>query len=286
MCSAEPARGAESEALVTLRGLNMPPTRPTDTAEPTDKEVTGVEILSKAAAAAFVLEAAGELTAPQLAEQVGEPVSSTYRLLTQLSALGWVEHGSRRGRYRLGLMFMRIGGLVEDRIDARRAAMPALELLLRETGSTSFLCVRRGTRAVCIERLDGGNVRSLAMRLGDSLPLHSGAAPKAMLAFLPRAERDAYLEQLGRDFGEAQAGAVAMETAQIRERGYSVSDGDITPGIGAIGAPVYNHRGELEASVSISGLRQEVLSDIPTHGRLVREAARLTSTALGFEEAK
>jgi len=44
--------------------------------------------------------------------------------------------------------------------------------------------VRRGPRAVCVERLEGRAVRSLAMQLGSSLPMYAGAAPLALLAFL------------------------------------------------------------------------------------------------------
>lgn len=251
-----------------------------------DKESASVEILSKAAAVIFVLESDGELTAQGIAERVDEPTSSTYRLLTQLSALGWVERGTRRGLFRLGVFFMRIGGFIEDRIDIRQAASPAMHRLLEETGATSFLCVRRSDRAVCIERFERGEVRSLAMRIGDSLPLHSGAAPLALLAHLPRGDQDHYLGRLAAEEGPQVARRVLQDIAHVMERGYSISDGDVTPGIAAIGAPVYNHRGELEASVSISGLRHRVLSDPEASGAFVLAAAADTSAALGFEVAR
>jgi len=252
-----------------------------DTTTRTERDATGVEILSKAAAAVFVLEAHGELTAQQIAEQVGEPVSSTYRLLSQLTALGWVERGSRRGLFRLGLMFLRVGGVVEDRIDIRTAALPALSGLRRATGSTSFLCVRRGARAACIERLESGDVRSQALRLGDSLSLDSGAPSLAILAFLPRGERDAFIGQVAETAGGAASSALTEGIARARERGFALSDGDVTPGIAVIAAPVYNHRGELAASISVSGLRDRIVADLARSSRLVRGAADATSAALG-----
>lgn len=255
------------------------------TNERVDREATGVEIVSKAAAVVFALQTRGESTAQQLAEHVGEPVSSTYRLLTQLSTLGWVERGSQRGLYRLGLLLLRIGGLVEDRLDVRNAALPVLQSLLRTTGATSFLCVRRSDRAVCIERLEGGEVRSLAMRIGDSLPLHSGAAPMAILAFLPRGDQAAYLERLRQGEGAERARWAESQIDLVQARGFSVSDGDVTPGIAAIGAPVRNHRGEIEASISISGLRHRILTEADDSAELVRAGALEASRALGFEVA-
>jgi len=68
--------------------------------EPIDN-TAGLEILGKANAVVAALEARAALTAAQIAETVGEPVSSTYRLLQTLTAIGWVETGRGRGLFRL-----------------------------------------------------------------------------------------------------------------------------------------------------------------------------------------
>lgn len=248
-----------------------------------ERDAGGVEILSKAAAVVYALESLGESTASALAERVGEPVSSTYRLLTRLLALGWVDRGSRWGLYRLGVLFLRVGGDVEDRVDVRRAALPALRELRAQTGGTGFLVVRRGDRATCIERVDGGAVRSLAMRLGDAFPLHAGAAPRAILASLPHSEQVEYLTRLTDTDGEVAARLARDEIERSHARGYTVSDGDVTVGIGAVGAPVRNHRGELVAAVSVSGLRDAIVGDLARVAPLVQDAAARTSAALGWE---
>jgi DNA-binding IclR family transcriptional regulator len=249
-----------------------------------------MEILSKADAIMRELEEHGELSVARLAESVGEPVSSTYRLITNLVAIGWVEAGSKRGLYRLGLYSMSVGGRLEDRISVREAALPSLKSLLEETAATSFLCVRRGSRAVCIERLEGRDVRSLALALGDSFPLYRGAAPLALLAYLPGSERDAVLAgfeaQRKADPSTPARSDIKRSINKIRDNGYSLSDGDVTPGIASIGAPIFNHRGELEAAISISGLRAEVIeTSVPTI-RLVQEAAANVSRSLGFLRRK
>ncbi|HEY5848739.1 MAG TPA: helix-turn-helix domain-containing protein, partial [Microlunatus sp.] len=146
---------------------------------------TGLELITKVDAILTALEAGGEVSAADLAKTTGEPLSSVYRLLQSLTAIGWVDRGRRRGTYRLGLKLMAVAGLVEDRLDIRESARPALQRMLDVIGVTSFLCLRRGARAVCVERLEGQAVQSLAMQLGSSLPLYAGAAPRALLAFLP-----------------------------------------------------------------------------------------------------
>ena len=256
---------------------------------PRDDDVAGLAILEKARAIVMALADHRELSARDLAEAVQEPVSSTYRLLSTLTKLGWVEPGSKRGSYRLGIYAVRIGGLLEDRLDVRKACQPYLEGVRRITKETAFLCYRRGNVAVCVERIGGRDVQSHDMRLGDSLPLTHGAAPLAILAFLPEEEREAVIEQSSFDVGgsgrRVTADEVRTRIAFAREHGYSLSDGDVTPGIAALGAPIYNHRGELEGAVSLSGLRERVLDPERDMVGVVLAAARDSSRALGYQEA-
>ena len=244
----------------------------------------GLELIDKVDAVLTALEQHGEMTAADLAHTLGEPLSSTYRMLQSLTAIAWVDRSPRRGHYRLGVGLMTIGGLVEDNIDVRDVARPALITLHDQTHATSFLCVRRGARAVCIERVEGRAVRSLAMQLGSSLPLYVGGAPLALLAFLPRSEqRDlAAQPQLPGDPPMPEPAALESELAAIRERGFAISDEDVTPGIAALGAPIFNHRHELVGSISFSGLREQILgANLATNRELLLEAARATSMALG-----
>ena len=255
-------------------------------ADPADRDTAGLELIAKVDAVIGVLESRGEASAAEIAKRTGEPLSSVYRLLQSLTGVGWVDRGWRRGTYRLGLLLLTIGGQLEDKLDVRECALPSLRRLVDTTGTTSFLCVRRDTRAVCVERIEGQAVRSLAMQLGSSLPLYAGAAPRAILAFLPPAEQRSSLRlsRLPGDPPPPDAAAIQADIERVRRDGFSVSDGDVTPGIAALGAPVFNHRGELAAAISISGLRSQVLgSSREANIELITSSAREVSRALGQE---
>ncbi len=260
--------------------------RSTLSAVSTDRDTAGLELIAKVDAVMRVLESRGEASAAEIAKRTGEPLSSVYRLLQSLTGVGWVDRGWRRGTYRLGLLLLTIGGLLEDKLDVRECALPSLRRLVETTGTTSFLCVRRDTRAVCVERLEGQAVRSLAMQLGSSLPLFAGAAPRAILAFLPPAEQRSSLRasRLPADPDRPEATAIQVDIERVRQDGYAVSDGDVTPGIAALGAPVFNHRGELAAAISISGLRSQILgSSRAANIELITSCAREVSRSLGQE---
>jgi DNA-binding IclR family transcriptional regulator len=259
-----------------------------DMSEPIDN-AAGLEILGKANAIVAALEAQPELTAAQIAEAVGEPVSSTYRLLQTLTAIGWVETGRRRGLFRLGIYFLQVGGRLEERLDVREASRVLLQELRSETGWTSFLFIHRRTRGVCMERFDGASVRSLAIQVGESLPLHHGAGPRAILAFLPVGEQHSIIEQFASDYHDPQWPAPDQDALRANitadhDRGYAISDEDVTPGIAAIGAPVFSHRGEVQGAVSVSGLRDPILDPALRVADLVQRTAREVSRALGYSE--
>ena len=253
-----------------------------------DGEASGIDLISKVDAVITILEQRGEASAADIAARTGEPLSSVYRLLQSLTGIGWVDRGWRRGCYRLGLLLLEVGSRLEDQLDIREAALPTLRHLLGEIGVTSFLCVRRDARAVCVERVEGQAVRSLAMQLGGSLPLYVGAAPRALLGFLPEVEQQAVLEvaELPGDPPRSSWTTIRADAEQVRRHGYAVSDGDVTPGIAALGAPVFNHRGELAAAISISGLRAQILGDQQARNvDLILAGAREVSRALGQDVA-
>ena len=114
---------------------------------------------------------------------------------------------------------MRLGAAVVERLDERQAALPVMERIHERVGETVFLLVRRGRNAVCIERLEGLRVQSLALRLGGSLPLHAGAGPRALLAWEPEAEWEEYVDEgarAARRRGAAVAGGAVRRAATRR----------------------------------------------------------------------
>jgi DNA-binding IclR family transcriptional regulator len=249
-----------------------------------------VAVLAKAMALVDHVAEEGEVTPARLAELTGEPRSSVYRLLASLQELELVEPGRRRGTYMLGLKLFRLGRTVVSRFDERQAALPVMQRIHDEVGETTFLCVRRGYDAVCIERIDGTRVNLLALSLGGSLPLHAGAASRALLAFEPPEFWDEYLEHVTpealTDKTPAARAALLDELRATRERGYAVSDEDVTPGIAAVGAPIYDHTGGVRAALSFGGLRDHLFADIERAIELACDGAAEISRALGYDGSR
>lgn len=88
------------------------------------------------------------------------------------------------------------------------------------------------------------SVYRLVEALGRTLPLHAGAAGRVTLAHLE--DPESYLELAPFEPFTAHtlvdAGALRADIAKTRSQGFSISDQDVTEGIGALGVAVTSGR--------------------------------------------
>jgi DNA-binding IclR family transcriptional regulator len=248
-----------------------------------------VKVLGKASRLLKLLADNPDSTVPALALLLGEPRPTVYRLVQDLAVLDYIEEGSRPGTYRLGLELFRLGSLVALRLDVRDAAAPVMNEIHKKLEESVYLVIRRGYEAVCIERIEGLRIRSMALQLGGSLPLHLGAGPRLLLAYQPREYQEEYFEEVKLEAmtprtPTTKAGNVAL-LEEARQAGYAVSDEDVTVGIASVGAPIFDHTGQIGAAVSVGGLRSAVLGDDNgAHAvQLVTEGAAEISRRMGYQ---
>jgi IclR family acetate operon transcriptional repressor len=256
-------------------------------------------VISKVSAVIDLLTIHEDLSIADLADLAGEPRSSMYRLVNGLTVAGFVEAGSRKGRVRLGAKLFKIGNAAGRRYDIRRLALPILTELREQTGVTTYLCVREDFTALCVERVEGKGSHLLSLRTGTAIPLHLGAAAKALLAHGGQALWDAYVQHVDQGGGtpnhirnvidqqmSPRLAELGEEMAEIRASGLSVSNSDVVLGVAALGAPVRDQDGNVCAAISIGGEARDVLGEVRDRNTdLVRDAARRLSMALGFVPA-
>jgi IclR family acetate operon transcriptional repressor len=76
------------------------------------------------------------------------------------------------------------------------------------------------------------------------------------------------------------------DLAEIRRRGYSISRGDATAGVGALGAPVFDATGRAIAGLSVGGLLDRVSPERePAMSARLLACCRELSTRLGAPAA-
>jgi DNA-binding IclR family transcriptional regulator len=225
-----------------------------------------------------------EMSLAEFARRSGYSKSTTYRLLVTLVKAGWLER-SPAGTFRLTIKAFQVGSVLVDSLELRQEAGPIMARMAAELDESVYLVVAAGTRAVCLERIESGQgVRLADLYVGGSQPLNLGGAPRALLAF----DEDRLLPPLlkeglsGRtEYSLVDPSDLRSDLAATRRRGYSISDEDVTAGIGAIGAPIFGADRVTIAALSFGGLRQRVLPPRPEHVECLLHACQEISTRLG-----
>jgi DNA-binding IclR family transcriptional regulator len=226
-----------------------------------------------------------EMPLAEFVRRSGYSKSTTYRLLVTLVEAGWLER-TPAGAFRLTIKAFQVGSVLVDSLDLRREAGPIMARMAAELDEAVYLVVAAGTRAVCLERIDSGQgVRMAELYPGGSQPLNLGAGPRALLAF----DQDRLLPPLlevglsrRTQYSLVDPADLLSDLAETRQRGYSISDEDVTAGIGAIGAAIPGPDGVAVAALSFGGLRQHVLPPRPTQVACLLQACHEISTRLGY----
>jgi DNA-binding IclR family transcriptional regulator len=89
---------------------------------------------------------------------------------------------------------------------------------------------------------------------GQRLATHAGAAGKLLLAYRPEAERKTFLARsltayTARTMTDPRR--LQTELTKIRRLGWAQDKGEGLPSVLAFAAPVFDHRGELVAAISV-----------------------------------
>lgn len=233
-----------------------------------------------------LLERRREVGLSEAARETGVPKATVYRLLSTLADNGLLARTSDR-RYRLGLRLLHLGTQVADSLEVRRLAIPTMKWLRDRTGQSTQLVIRDGTEGVYVERVEGTTPVRLYLAVGRRAPLYAGASTRLLLAFCSPERRAAILAEAP---PQPHTPNTVTDPVQLRLlleetrlQGWTVSLGELQPGTAEMAAPIFDHRGKIEAALSIAGpdnLYQ------PEHVRgylpLLMQAAAEISRGLGY----
>jgi IclR family transcriptional regulator, acetate operon repressor len=245
-----------------------------------------VRSVDRAAALLLALgDSQGEAGVTELARRLGLHKSTASRLLATLEKRGLVEQDDETGKYRLGLVVIRLAERAERTLDLGALAMPELERLARLTHETTGIGVLDGDLLLTVAQVDGPNLIAVGDWTGKSSPLHSAASGKVLLAALPerdvlRIVRSGLASHTERTLVDLEP--LLEELVRVRRRGYATSISEFEVGQNEVAAPVHDARGHVVAAVDIWGPSYRLTPQrIPELAAQAREAAAAISIRLG-----
>lgn len=226
------------------------------------------------------------LSLAEVSSRLNMPKSTAHNLLTTLLSENYIEK-VEGDLYALGTAPISLTQNVRVNVEIRDPAAPILRKLADSSRESVYLTIKDGDYALYIYAIESQHRLLARTAVGDRVPLHCTSVGKAILAFLPPEQTDEIVKRVGLP---AFTGAtitdgdlLRQELAQTRERGYSIDNSEHETGTYCLGAPVFNARGRVVGSCSVSGTDPEILvGRLPELSALVIHRSQQISRRMGF----
>jgi len=218
-----------------------------ETVQSVDRALAIVELL---------LRTSAPLSVREVAAGTGINRTTAHRLLASLHRRGWIERITESAAYRPGLRYLalvRASLAGRDFVDEVRPTMERLSLLSRET---VHLGVLDNHDVLHIEKVDSPEIVGVSSRVGTRAAPHVTGLGKALLASGPDEELEAYIDHAGKRSLPPSAfdpEAFRTEIALARNRGYSIDDGESSPGVRCLAVAVRGVGGSPLFAISLTG---------------------------------
>ena len=193
-------------------------------------------------------------TLSQVAVRTGLTRATARRVLLTLAELGYVQQTGRD--FTLTPKVLDLGYSFLSSFHVVELAQPSLERLVDQVKESSSMSVLDGQEIVYVARVPTSRIMTIALALGSRLPAYPTSMGRVLLAGLPRAELDDYIEHTRFErltphtiTSKKEFRAVIERT---REDGFALVDQELEEGVRSVAAPIRNGKGEVIAAINVS----------------------------------
>lgn len=226
--------------------MNM--TKPTAGAQTITRAIRALKLIAGRAPEAMRLV--------DLAQELALERPTAHRLLKALMSEGMLVRDPATRQYTLGSLVFELGLASAHQFNLGDICSPVLEALAQRSGDTSFLFVRSGNDAVCLNRVQGTYpIQTPAVPVGSRQPLGVNAGGLALLSCLPEGDVarifDAVSARLS-IYGNLDVPELQKHVDRAREKGYARIANRAVPGVSAVGLPIRSRTGTAIAAVTVA----------------------------------
>jgi IclR family pca regulon transcriptional regulator len=182
--------------------------------------------------------------------------SKTFRMVSTLELLGYLERDPVTRSYRPGLKVLQLGFTALNSLELAQIAQPYLKSLSDATGETTNMAIRDGAEIVYVARNITQRIISVNLYRGSRLPVYCTALGKSLLIDLSQKE---ILTLLGEGpYPKMGPNSITnindlmSELEQIRQKGYAMNDEELAVGLRSVAAPIRGSGGNIVAAINIS----------------------------------
>ena len=223
----------------------------------------------------------------ELARQLGLTKPNVYRLLSTLTALGYVQKDAATSLYSPTLKLWEMGSLLVRDADLVSVANPRLRRLCDETRESVQLTVFDAGFVVYVDKVDSPQPLKAMTTIGSRVPASVTSTGKAMLAWMNPEALDLAFAHVKRFTPNTlmRRKDIEADLEATRARGYAINNGEFRIGVCGIGVPVRDRTGSVVAAIGVWGAEKSILGPRSAElCQLALTAARDVSRALGHIE--
>lgn len=222
----------------------------------------------------------------EICKQVGIHKSKGHSILNTLKQFGFVEKDPQAKTYSLGPALIFLSRHVLDNLYYPDIVAPFLDDLAKETNGTALFGLIYAEHLLVVGKREGNQNIGFSIRLGHRFHITLGAHGKAMVAFMPEADREKILTKKrvyfhGLDISRLNMKRLRDELTKCRQLGYAQDVGEITPGVNFVSAPVFGVQEKIVGCIILIGTFPEGL--IEKYGPKTADVARRISYKLGAD---
>ena len=230
----------------------------------------------------LITDFGGEVTLSELASSTSLPLPTIHRLLRTLLTMGYIRQLPNR-RYALGPRLIRLGEAASQQFGA--LARPQLVQLAESLEETSNMAVLDGDMVLYVAQAPSRHSMRMFTEVGRRAHTHATGVGKAILAQLDDDAVRAIVTRVGmptptsKSFGDV--GDLLEDLRMIRDRGYSIDDGEQEVGVRCYAVAVPN--APTPTAISVSGPVARVDDSFAARAvPLLQAAARAISEELSL----
>lgn len=231
------------------------------------------------------------LTISEMSSILNFPRNSVFRIITTLKNNGYLNRDDELRKYRLSFKLLTIGMKVLSDPALVEVALPVMHSLQKVYKETVPLGIIKDDKGVILEEITGTHPFRFVLEPGKTFNLHTAAPAKAILAFLPKEEKELLIKKI--KYTEYTDNTILNKQhylkilKQVKNQGYAIDHAEEIEGMHCIAAPIFNRKDYPVAAIWITGPSIRIHeSNFDAIGQVVRDHADKISKKLGFSNTK
>jgi DNA-binding IclR family transcriptional regulator len=229
-----------------------------------------------------------ELSLSDVVYRTGLNKTTAKRLISNLTARGYLQQNFQTKKYQLGMRLFELGGIVFSSFSLRQAAAFPMNNLQSETGATVLLGIKMEDQLVYIDKREGQGMVRISSDIGWRRPLHYGMLGMVLIASLEPSDVKRILKKYPLEahtpFSLTNENAFSLRLEKIRDQGYVLEKEEALEGVIGIAAPIRDYSRQVVAALGIAlpvGSRK-LTKELDRIIGLVRKTCDAISSDLGY----